>query len=135
MSIVFSATSARLPARQGRRRRPEQELQRAIIDHLHWRGHVDAFFFHYPAGGWRSPIEAKILKALGTIAGVPDLIIIFKSRIYCLELKAENGRVTDVQHVVHERLRRAGAEVATAFGLDQALAQLMRWGLLRGRPA
>jgi hypothetical protein len=88
------------------RRRPEQQLQRAVIDHIAWRAHPDAFAFHYPAGGWRSPIEAAILKSIGTIAGIPDIVI--------------------------ERLRRAGATVVTAFGLDQALAQLVRWDLLRG---
>jgi hypothetical protein len=41
------------------------------------------------------------------------------------------GRVTDVQRIVHERLRAAGAHVAVAHGIDQALAQLETWNLLR----
>jgi hypothetical protein len=36
-----------------------------------------------------------------------------------------------VQRDCHERLRRAGAEVATVYGLDEALEQLESWGLLR----
>ena len=36
-------------------------------------------------------------------------------------------RFTDVQRVVHERLREAGAVVAVAHGIDQALAQLEAW--------
>ena len=67
----------------------------------------------------------------GTVAGVPDIICISQGRCYALELKAERGRVTDVQRVVHERLREAGAHVAVAQGLDQALAQLEAWNLLR----
>src|SRR5262249_15239115 len=35
------------------------------------------------------------------------------------------------RRVVHERLRRTGAEVAVAYGLDKALTQLAAWGLLR----
>ena len=91
------------------------------------------FSFHVPNGGWRSPIEAKIFKAIGTVAGIPDIVCIFEGRTYALELKAEGGRLTDVQRVVHERLREAGADVAVAHGIDQALAQLEGWGLLRRR--
>ena len=47
------------------------------------------------------------------------------------EAQIQRGRVTDVQRVVHERLREAGAHVAVAHGIDQALAQLEAWNLLR----
>jgi hypothetical protein len=55
-------------------------------------------------------------------------------RVYCLEIKtAHGGRVSEVQRVVHERLCRAGAEVAVVFGLEETLAQLTAWGILVGR--
>jgi hypothetical protein len=116
-----------------RRNSPEQQIQKAVVEHLLVRGHPDAFYFHCPNGGYRRPIEAAILKEIGTVAGVPDLIIVHTGRVFALELKAPGGRVSDVQAVVHERLRRAGAEVAVAWGLDQALKQLFSWNLLRGR--
>ena len=31
-------------------------------------------FCHVPNGGWRNPVEAAALKALGTTPGVPDLL-------------------------------------------------------------
>lgn len=113
------------------RRRPEQALQRAVIEHLAWRAKPDVFCFHVPLGGWRSPIEAAIFRSIGTIAGIPDLICVFKGHCYALELKAEGGRVTAIQRAVHDRMRAAGAFVAVAFGIDQALAQLSQWELLR----
>ena len=116
-----------------RRRPTEVQIQRAVIEHLLLRGHPDAFAFHCPNGGYRRPIEAAILKEIGTVAGVPDLFVVHGGRVFALELKAPGGRVSDVQHAVHERLRRAGAEVAVAWGLDQALKQLSSWNLLRGR--
>jgi hypothetical protein len=112
--------------------RPEQQYQRAVIQHIAWRARPGVFAFHVPNGGWRSRVESAILKAIGTVAGVPDIICIFQGRVYALELKAGRGRLTDVQRVVHERLREAGANVAVAHGIDQALAQLERWQLLRG---
>jgi hypothetical protein len=115
-----------------RRRQPEAADQRAVIQHLAWRARPGVFAFHVPNGGWRSRVEGAILKAIGTVAGVPDIICIFQGRVYALELKAGRGRLTDVQRVVHDRLREAGANVAVAHGIDQALAQLERWQLLRG---
>ena len=48
-----------------RRRQPKAQLQRAVLEHLRWRGQPNIFFMHYPAGGYRSPVEAMVLKGLG----------------------------------------------------------------------
>jgi hypothetical protein len=114
------------------RRRPEQQLQRAVLDHLRWRGAPGLWWCHYPAGGFRSAIEAAIFKSLGTAAGVPDLLLVHRGQLYGLELKgARGGRPSDAQIATHEAMRRAGAVVGTAWGLDHALALLATWGLLR----
>jgi hypothetical protein len=72
----------------------EDQIQRACFQHLAWRGVPGLFAFHPANGGWRSPIEARILKGLGVIAGVPDIIIIHATKVYALELKADDGRIT-----------------------------------------
>jgi hypothetical protein len=117
-----------------RRRCSEQQIQRALFDHLKWRGRPGVFAFHPANGGWRSAVEAKIFKSLGVVAGVPDIIIIHSGQCFGLELKSENGRLTDVQRDAHERMREAGALVAVVHGIDAALAQLTEWQLLRGAP-
>jgi hypothetical protein len=113
------------------RQRPEQSLQRAVFEHLAWRGAPGLFAFHCPNGGWRSAVEAKIFKSLGVIAGIPDVILIHGGQVFGLELKAKGGRLSPIQLATQERMRAAGAIVATAAGLDAALAQLTAWGLLR----
>ena len=60
------------------RNRPEQQYQRAVIQHIAWRARPGVFAFHVPNGGWRSRVESAILKAIGTVAGVPDIICIFQ---------------------------------------------------------
>ena len=115
-----------------RRNQPEAALQHSVIQHLTWRARPGAFFFYLPLGGYRTCVEGAILKAIGTVAGVPDIICIFQGRVYALELKAGRGRLTDVQRVVQERLREAGANVAITHGIDHALRVLEGWGLLRG---
>jgi hypothetical protein len=114
------------------RNHPEQLIQRAVMDHLAWRAVPGVFAFHPANGGWRSAVEAKIFKSLGVVAGVPDLIIIHSGQCFCLELKKEGGRLTDVQRDAHERMREAGACVAVAHGIDEAIARLEQWKLLRG---
>jgi hypothetical protein len=89
------------------------------------------WFTHIPLGGLRSKIEAAILRGLGTARGTPDLLIVADGKAHFLELKSARGRLNEVQRVVHERLREAGAVVAVAHGIDQALAQLEAWNLLR----
>jgi hypothetical protein len=111
------------------RRRPEEAIQRGLLQHLQVRAAPDVFWFHPANGGYRTPIEAKVL---GVKAGVPDLIWIRDGKTYGLELKVDVGRLTPVQRTAHVLMRAAGAEVVVAVGLDAALRQLESWGLLRG---
>ncbi len=90
------------------------------------------FAFHCPNGGARRPIEGAILKGLGVVAGVPDIIAIKDGRTYGLELKAPGGRLSDNQLATHSAMLEAGVQVATADSLDAALALLEGWKILRG---
>jgi hypothetical protein len=71
--------------------RSEQQIQRAVFEHLAIRGAPAMFAFHPANGGWRSRVEAAILKGVGVRAGVPDIIAIKGGRCYALELKASGG--------------------------------------------
>jgi hypothetical protein len=114
------------------RNRPEQAIQKAVFAHLAARPTRGVFAFHPANGGWRSRVEASIMKGLGVRAGVPDIIAVKDGRAYGLELKAPGGRLSAVQRNCHAALAAAGATVATAGSLDDALGLLERWGLLRG---
>jgi hypothetical protein len=114
----------------------EDDIQSALFSHLRWRAAPGAFFFHCPNGGRRDPVEAARFKALGARAGVPDVIIIYEGRCYALELKAQAGRLSNIQTEVLAALQRAGAFADVAYGLDAALTKLESWGLVRpARPA
>ena len=113
-----------------KRARPEDQIQRAVFQHLAVRAATGVFAFHPPNGGWRSRVEAAILCVR---AGVPDVIAIRAGRAYALELKRPGGRLTAAQNAAHAALRSAGAEVAVTYGIDAAIAVCEAWGLLRGR--
>jgi hypothetical protein len=116
-----------------RRAQPEQAIQKAVFAHLRQRGAAGAFFWHPFSGGFRRPKEAAIYKGLGAIAGLPDVMILHQGRLFCVELKREGGRLTDMQEQCLIRLREAGAMACHVHGLDQALRMLEGWGILRGR--
>jgi hypothetical protein len=115
-----------------RRQRPEDVIQRAVFQHLRARGVPGMIAWHTPNGGKRRPVEAAIMKGLGVLTGVPDVIALHKGNAYALELKAEGGRPTEAQLATIAKMEEAGAYTCIAEGLDRALAVLEAWGLLRG---
>jgi hypothetical protein len=114
-----------------RRKNPEAQIQRAVVQHLKTRGVPGLVYFHVPNGGSRGKVEASIFKAMGVRAGVSDLILVHESKIYALELKAEGGRASEAQMQFLSEIDRAGAYTAMPTGLDAALATLEAWGLLK----
>jgi hypothetical protein len=115
-----------------RNARPEQEIQKHVLQHLRQRGVPGLVYIHVPNGGKRRPIEAAILKGQGVRKGASDLLLWHDSKAFALELKAEGGKATPEQIQFLQDMQRAGANAALATGLNQALTCLEQWGLLRG---
>ena len=113
--------------------RPEQAIQKAIVQHLRQRGAKGLVFLHPANGGYRKPAEAAILNGLGVRAGASDLLLWHDNRSFALELKAPGGRVSEAQLEFLSDMDRAGAYTCLTEGLDRALAVLEGWQLLRGR--
>jgi hypothetical protein len=63
-----------------RRRHPEQQIQRALVERLAWQKPAGVWFCHIGNGGYRRPIEAGILAGIGVRRGAPDLIFIVAGR-------------------------------------------------------
>ena len=93
---------------------------------------LDVLAFHPANGGRRGKAEAGRFKALGVVAGIPDVVVIAASRVYGLELKTRTGRVSERQKVIAERWRRAGGAYAVARSIDEARAILAAWGISLG---
>jgi hypothetical protein len=114
-------------------RRIEQQAQIALNSHLRLRGVKGLVWTHPPNGGFRTPREGALFKAMGTRAGVADLLLWHDGRSYALELKAGGSKPTKEQTAFLADMELAGAYTAVADGLDKALRMLEAWGLLRGR--
>ena len=112
----YMASSGVLPVLEAAprtRRRPEQDLQKALADHLRARAAAGTACGGSirPGGGARTAIEGAIMKACGVRAGTPDLILIRGGKTFGLELKAGNGRVSPTQASrTRGNARKAGAD-------------------------
>src|SRR5262245_31401044 len=109
----------------------EYQEHAALVQHIELYGAAGVVWWHTPLGGTRNKIEAARLRRVGTKAGVPDLLLLYNGHHYGLELKTASGRPSAAQMAFISALNAAGATASVAHGLDQAVAALRRWGLLR----
>jgi hypothetical protein len=80
---------------------------------------------HVPNGGSRHPIEGARLKALGVVAGWPDISIYGGGHnsgglAYFMEVKSKAGRVSRCQRIIMDKLQDAGFPVAVVRSIDDA---------------
>lgn len=130
-----------------RRDRPEERLHRAVVAYLRAALPKPWLAFHPANGGARSKAEAGVFKALGVLAGMPDLIVLGPpSRVVAIELKAppkplKSGkpskaapRVSDAQRDVIEALSACGIPTLIVTDLAEAERALCALGVpLKGR--
>jgi hypothetical protein len=120
--------------------RPEQEIHRAVVQHVRLRGAPGVVFWHSPNGAYLggkrtrkgAAIQGAIMKSLGVRSGVSDLVFLHHGRFFALELKAPGGRSTEAQIKFRDDVNRAGGFATEAVGIDSALRCLEQWNLLCG---
>lgn len=86
------------------------------------------FVFHVPNQGKRSAVAGKILKDMGLVPGLPDLVLVAvpadgsPSRIAFLELKEqEDGALSSSQRAFRETCRTLGIPWGEARSLSEIL--------------
>jgi hypothetical protein len=117
-------------------RHPEAALQRQIVGYLTWALAPPAMFTSFPAGGG-GQMRGMILKGTGLRAGMPDLMFLYDSRTWFIELKTEKdtirkvrkGVLSKVQKDTHADLLAARQVVETARNLDEVKELLALWAI------
>jgi hypothetical protein len=142
------AAAGRLPT-GGKPELTENEIQKAVFSHLRTRGAPGIFAFH-PKNGSSDMVgrRAGIYAALGVEPGVPDVIVLKPCvqldgavEVFALELKRESRRgKKPTKHELKQkdcrvRMTHCGVITGHAYGIDDALGWLERYGLLVGRAA
>lgn len=102
----------------------ESEIQRTVFRHLNKRAFKGAVFWHVPN-------DQTSRRKSGYRAGVSDVCVVHRGEFFALELKKDGGRPSEEQLEFVDDVQRAGGYSAVAEGLDQALACLEAWGILR----
>lgn len=128
-------------------RRPETALQIALVTHLRARLPKPWLLFHVRNQGEQKTKRMHgVLKAMGVLAGVPDLFLIGPRKVIAMEVKAPRKRlrsgalseakpdVSQAQQDVIEALGACGIETLIVRDMDEAVTALLRMGVpLKGR--
>jgi hypothetical protein len=95
----------------------ESTIQQQICDHLSAKG---LFHFSIPNEHWNiSHAQRTLFKKMGMLPGMPDLCVITDwGHIFFLEVKTDEGKVSEQQKIIHEALRERNMFVYVVRSLE-----------------
>lgn len=108
----------------------EAKLQIAVINYIRM-AFPDVLVLAVPNGGKRSMIEAAMMKKMGVLAGVSDLLLFWQGGYGAIELKRPDkaARMSENQIGFAEAWQQRGGKFACCNSLDGVEAALKQWGL------
>lgn len=86
--------------------------------------------YHIPNGGRRSKSEAMKFKAIGVLAGVPDLIITLPHKYLYVELKDKGKKPSSTQVELHSIWEELGIPVFVFDNAEEAINCIKSWMLI-----
>ena len=107
----------------------EDAIHRGILRYLRSVLPSGWIVMHVPNGGSRNPIEGAKMKALGVVAGWPDISIYGPLGCFFMEVKSAKGRLSNCQHMILDKLKDAGFPVAVVRSLDDVRDFIAEHGL------
>jgi hypothetical protein len=97
---------------------PETRLHSAAVRYLRTVC-PDCLTWHVANGGKRSPETARLMKSLGVLPGVFDLVLLAPGpRTFFLEAKAEQGKLSEDQQWFKGELIKMGFSYVVFRSLD-----------------
>jgi hypothetical protein len=122
------------PRKPSAPRPKEIALHMSVADILRRFARNDWQWSHFPSGELRDIRTASKLKAMGTKAGWPDLILFDPSgKLHALELKRQGESLTDEQSDFQTWCIARGVPHSVSRSVDEALIVLDAWKVLRIR--
>jgi hypothetical protein len=107
------------------RRHEEADLQAATMAYLAWALPPDAVAHHSPGEGKRTKRAQIELRRSGYQTGWPDIEVVYRGRIYFIELKRpKGGCLSAAQRACHRKLEYCDAPVMLCRSVPEVEAQL-----------
>ncbi|WP_089177116.1 VRR-NUC domain-containing protein [Bosea sp. AS-1] len=112
----------------------EDALQIQLVAIIKQYLRPNVLFWHTPNGGKRDKRTARLMKCMGVLPGVADLIFIQPGpKVDFVEIKEGDGRMSSDQERFMEASQRSDCSYYCATGFDEAIAVLNSIGVLRVR--
>lgn len=67
----------------------------------------------------KNSIEGNKFKAIGVVAGIPDLLFVFGGKLHPIEMKTEQGTVSADQKEIHEKWKLQGITPVVCRSFEQ----------------
>lgn len=106
----------------------EDQIQKQIISWAKLYRHngqpLSELMHHSPNGGQRHIVTATRFKAMGTLAGFPDLFVFIARGGFnglFIELKKPKGRVSAIQQQRIDALNEQGYRAVVCYGFDESI--------------
>lgn len=108
----------------------ELPIHISILDHLRTVLPEPIIVAHLPNGGQRTARAGALMKRMGTVAGMPDLLCILPGgKSLFFEIKAPNGRPSPAQEELWKRMAALGHTCAKVSSIDDVRLTLKALGI------
>lgn len=116
-------------------KRPEQQLQISVMQYLRYQC-PNALFFHVPNN---IPMRGKarlggIMKAMGVMSGVGDILIFWRGGYAAIELKAGKNTQQPSQKNFQYTWQYMGGKYALCRSIEEVGTYLRLWGVITQCP-
>lgn len=104
----------------------EKQLHLSVAQYLNIALTPPDTYTTMPLGGG-GLVRGALLKAVGTKAGIPDLLILRAGRAYWIELKTKRGSLSEQQRLMAVDLKAAGCEWCVCRSVEEVEQRLTQW--------
>ena len=117
-----------------KRGNPEQIFHQSVAQYLAAVLPPEVLWTTIGHGGG-GKVRGALLKSMGVLPGVADVLAFHDGKFFAMELKSAEGKLTEAQSNFLSAIEAAGGYTAVCKTLDRALACLEAWQLLKGKAA
>ena len=97
----------------------EQQIQSECVRWL-WNAHTETRGLFFSVTNNSENIgRAMVRKSMGLVAGVSDMLFLWKGKTYCIEFKTMTGEQSDAQIIWQDKVTRQGFEYYVIRSLDE----------------